>query len=331
VTISSWDSRKVLVTGAGGFIGSHLVENLARAGADVRALVRYNSRSDIGMLADVEPSVLSAVDVVHGDITDPHQMAGVVAGCDAVFHLAALIGIPYSYVAPSSYVATNVVGTLNLLEAARGASVQRFVQTSTSEVYGSAQRLPMDESHPLHPQSPYAATKVGSDMLAISFSLTFELPAVVVRPFNTYGPRQSARAVIPTILSQLLTGGPVRLGSLDTRRDFTWVGDTADGLRQAAESDVCGEVVNLGSGDDHSIREVAELCARVTGRALRLESEPERMRPPDSEVDCLRSDPGRAKDLFGWTATRPLEEGLRETAGWIDANGERFQVDRYAV
>jgi NAD dependent epimerase/dehydratase len=329
--ITAWPGTKVLVTGAGGFIGSHLVEDLVRAGAEVRALVHYNSRGDLGVLGDTDERVLREVEVVYGDITDPHQMLSVVAGRQAIFHLAALIGIPYSYVAPSSYVAANVTGSLNLLEAARAAEVERFVQTSTSEVYGSAQSVPMSESHPLHPQSPYAASKVASDMLAISFSLSFEFPAVVVRPFNTFGPRQSARAVIPTILSQLLAGGKVKLGALDTRRDFTFAPDTAEGMRKAAESDVTGEVVNLGTGEDHSIRDVAELCARILGRDLVLEADAERVRPAASEVDRLQSDPSKAARLIGWRPRHSFEEGLRETAAWVERNGHLYNTERYAV
>lgn len=325
----TWPGRTALVTGAGGFIGSHLVEELVAQGADVRALVRYNSRNDPGMLADLEPEVLRAVEVVTADVTDPHQMLDLVRGADCVFHLAALIGIPYSYRAAHSYVAVNVTGTLNLLEAARRAEVARFVQVSSSEVYGSAQSLPMSEEHPLHPQSPYAATKVGADMLALTFHSSHALPVVVVRPFNTYGPRQSQRAVIPTILTQLLDGGPVRLGSLEPRRDLTFVRDTASGLRMAAESNVRGEVVNLGTGRDYSVREIAELAARVTGMPLNLEVDADRVRPEASEVSHLRSDPAQAARKFGWKAQHSLESGLQTTSSWISANRHLFQAERY--
>ena len=329
--MSFWDGRRVLVTGAGGFIGSHVVEDLVDAGASVRALVHYNARADHAMLADLSPDKRASVEVVLGDVTDAHQMMEVVEGIDTVFHLAALIAIPYSYHAPASYVATNVNGTLNLLEGARRANVRSFIQTSTSEVYGSAQYVPIDEKHPLQAQSPYAATKIASDQLALSFHRAFEMPVLVVRPFNTFGPRQSARAVIPTILTQLLADRPVRLGSLDTRRDFTLAADTARGFRMAAESSVVGTVVNLGTGKDYSILEVAETAARMLGKPLNLESDPNRIRPSKSEVDRLLSNPAEAKALFGWEFTTSLDEGLRLTAEWLKRNASRYDPTRYTI
>ena len=327
----AWNDTTVLVTGAGGFIGSHVVGEMVVAGARVRALVHYNARSDVGMLADLAPRVLDEVEIVSGDVTNAHQMAQVVRGCQVVLHLAALIAIPYSYQAPASYVTTNVGGTLNLLEAARQHGVRRFIQTSTSEVYGSAQYVPIDERHPLQAQSPYAVTKVGADMLALSFHCSFDLPVLVLRPFNTFGPRQSARAVIPTILSQLLSERPVRLGAVDTRRDFTFVRDTALGFRLAAESSCVGEVMNLGTGVDYSIGEVAEQCAALLGRPLRLELDAERLRPPSSEVDRLCADASRARTLIAWAPRHTLAEGLTVTADWIVQNAHRFRPDRYAV
>jgi len=324
-------SSQALVTGAAGFIGSHLVEELVAHGTRVRALVHYNSRDDVGWLAELSSEVQGQVEVVRGDVVDAHQMRIVTEDIDAVFHLAALIGIPYSYAAPSAYVDTNVRGTLNLLEAARSAGVQRFLQTSTSEVYGSAQYVPIDEDHPLHAQSPYAATKVGADQLALSYHRSFELPVVVVRPFNTYGPRQSTRAVIPTILTQLLAGGPVRLGSLQTRRDLTFVRDTAAGFRAAAESDASGTVLNLGTGVDHSIQDIFELACRVTGRTAELVADQERVRPAGSEVDRLLCDPSRVQTLTGWTHRHSLEEGLTETAAWLERNLDRYRPGQYTV
>lgn len=324
-------ARHALVTGAAGFIGSHVVEELVAHGTRVRALVHYNSRDDLGWLSELSSETRQHVEIVRGDVADAHQMRGVVAGVDAVFHLAALIGIPYSYVAPSAYVDTNVRGTLNLLEGARLAGVERFVQTSTSEVYGSAQYVPIDEDHPLHAQSPYAATKIGADQLALSYSRSFELPVVVVRPFNTYGPRQSSRAVVPTILTQLLAGGPVRLGSLETRRDLTFVRDTAAGFRVVAEASVTGAVLNLGTGVDHSIQEIFDLACRVTGREAELVADLERVRPPGSEVDRLLSDPSRVRALTGWTHEQGLEEGLAETAAWLERNLAHFRPGQYTV
>jgi len=324
--------RLALVTGAAGFIGSHVVEELVAHGTPVRALVHYNSRDDLGWLSELSPETLQHVEIVRGDVADAHQMRLAVEGADAVFHLAALIGIPYSYVAPSAYVDTNVRGTLNLLEAARSAGVERFVQTSTSEVYGSAQYLPIDEDHPLHAQSPYAATKVGADQLALSYHRSFALPVVVVRPFNTYGPRQSTRAIVPTILTQLLSGsGPVRLGSLDTRRDLSFVRDTAAGFRAVGESEVAGTVLNLGTGVDHSIQEVFDLACRVTGREADIIVDRERIRPPGSEVDCLLSDPSRVRALTGWTHRQELEGGIAETAAWLERNLGLYRPGQYTV
>ncbi|MBA2504342.1 MAG: GDP-mannose 4,6-dehydratase [Thermoleophilaceae bacterium] len=322
---------RTLVTGSAGFIASHLVEALVADGAEVRALAHYNARDDLGMLADIDPAVLSEVEVVRGDITDPHQMRRITAGCEQVMNLAALIGIPYSYVAPSAYVEANIRGTLNLLEAAREEGVECFLQTSTSEIYGSAQYVPIDEKHPVHPQSPYAATKVASDQLALSYQRSFGTPATVVRPFNTYGPRQSARAVIPTILSQLFAGGSVKLGNLDARRDLTLAADTAQGFLAIAGADTVGEVLNLGTGEDHSIQEIFDLCVRVTGRQPELMTDETRVRPPDSEVDRLLSDPTRVRELTGWTHQHDLESGLELTAAWIERNLEQYRPEQYTV
>jgi NAD dependent epimerase/dehydratase len=325
--------RSALVTGAGGFIASHLVEELVAGGVAVRALVRYNGRSDLGMLADLEPEIRNEVEIVFGDVTDPHDMRARSRGVEAVFHLAALIGIPHSYVAPASYVETNVLGTLNLLEAARDAGVERFIQTSTSEVYGTAQYVPIDEDHPLHPQSPYAATKVGADELALSYHRSFDLPVAVVRPFNTFGPRQSARAVIPTVISQLLGGGALRLGSTETRRDFTFVKDTARGFRMVAEagSAAVGRVINLGTGVDHTIGEVAQAAADLIGVELDVERDESRVRPAASEVERLQAAAGLARELTGWEPLEDLQGGLAHTIEWVRSNLGRFDVARYAV
>jgi NAD dependent epimerase/dehydratase len=330
---SEWTGRRVLVTGAGGFIGSHLVEALAGAGADVRAFVRYNGRNDYGLLEDIAPALLSDVDVFTGDLANPEAVTGAMEGCDTVLHLGALIPIPYSYRHPREFVQSNVVATLNVLEAARrDGGVRRIVHTSTSEVYGTAQTVPISETHPLHPQSPYAATKVGADQLALTFHLSFETPVVVVRPFNTYGPRQSARAVIPTIISQALTRSRVELGALEPTRDLLYVGDTVAGMMRAALADgVEGETINLGTGNEISI---GELAARVLGRLgldLQVVSTDERLRPPGSEVERLVADPSKARKLLGWTPAVDLDEGLGRTIEWLRGSLDTYKPEIYNV
>ncbi len=286
-----------------------------RAGHGVRALVRYSSTGFRGMLERLDPAVLDGVEIVYGDVRDAGQMDRLLAGSDVVYHLAALIGIPYSYEAPRSYVDVNVVGTQNVLDAARKQSVRRVIVASTSEVYGSARYTPIDEGHPLHPQSPYAASKVAADQLALSYQRSFGTPVVLVRPFNTFGPRQSPRAVIPTIIGQLLgrEDGVVELGALSPRRDFVYAGDTARGFRLAAgPEDAVGHVFNLASGKSIAIGELVERIAPLAGAdGVRVESAAERVRPPDSEVDELRGDAARARDTFGWEPRVPLDEGLR--------------------
>lgn len=322
---------RVLVTGGGGFIGSHLTERLVEAGARVRAFVRYASHGGAGWLDG--SAVRDSVEVIAGDITDPDCVSRAVAGCEVVFHLAALIGIPYSYLAPQSYVRTNVDGTLNVLMAARTAGVSRVVHTSTSEVYGTPVVVPITEDHSLRPQSPYAATKVAADALAMSFYASFGLPVTILRPFNTYGPRQSLRAVLPVILCQLLAGAPVvRLGALSPRRDLTFVSDTADGFMRAAFSDMAiGTTIQLGTGRDVSIQELAEIAMHVVGRRADIVSDAARVRPANSEVACLRSDPRRAADLLGWRPTTSLEDGIRRTAEWLAARGPDVGAVRYVV
>ena len=301
--VSAFTGRQVLVTGAGGFIGSHLVEALLEEGAKVRALVRYNSRNDRGLLELVPGEALAEIEVVAGDIRDVEAVAQAVEGCELVFHLAALIAIPYSYRNPRDYFETNVLGTLNVAQACRARDV-RLVHTSSSEVYGTAQTVPISEAHPLVGQSPYSASKIGADQLVESFHRSYGLPATILRPFNTYGPRQSARAIIPTIVAQALAGDVVRLGSLTPTRDFTYVGDTVAGFLAAAVADeAIGRTLQLGTGEEISIGDLVREVARVLGRELRVEQEDERVRPPESEVMQLVSDHSLMTALTGWRAS----------------------------
>jgi NAD dependent epimerase/dehydratase len=312
--MTNLSGKRVLVTGAGGFIGSHLTELLVHEGASVRVLCKYNGRGDLGKLSNLSPKLTDQIDIQTGDIRDPFLVDRLVSGCDIVFHLAALIGIPYSYTAPADYLATNVQGTLNVLEACRRNKVERLLQTSTSEVYGSAVETPMCETHRLHPQSPYAASKVASDALALSYFRSFDTPVVVVRPFNTYGPRQSTRAVIPTILRQLLDAQELRLGDVTPMRDFTFVTDTAQGFIELSKCEqAAGETVNLGTGKCISIGDVAQLCMKVTQRELPLSCDEERVRPAKSEVERLQADIQKVQKLCSWTPQVDLESGLRCT------------------
>jgi len=321
---------RVLVTGADGFIGSHLTERLVAEGADVRAFCFYNSRGSAGWLDEADPATRAALDVRLGDIRDARFVAAATEGVEIVFHLAALIAIPYSYVAPQSFIDTNVSGTLHALEAARAAGVRRFIQTSTSEVYGTPETLPITESHPLAAQSPYAASKVAADQLAQAFAKSFQLPVLVLRPFNTYGPRQSDRAVLPTMLRQLLAGRTeIRLGRLDPRRDLTFVADTVDGFIRAATADgIDGELIQLGTGRSESIGELFEIACRLLQVEARAVEDPARLRPDASEVLALQSDPARARERLGWEARTTLEDGLRATIDWLRRQPAPLDVDR---
>jgi NAD dependent epimerase/dehydratase len=330
--VSSLGGRLALVTGAGGFIGSHLVATLVESGARVRALVRYTSRGDRGALTYLDDEVLGAVEVVMGDIRDPESVTEAVRGCDLVFHLAAQIAIPYSYVNPRDFVETNVVGTLNVLQSCRAMEISRLVQTSTSEVYGTAQSIPITEDHPLSAQSPYAASKVASDQLALSFHRSFGLPVTVLRPFNTFGPRQSARAVIPTIIAQALRGDVIRLGSLDPRRDLTYVTDSARGFTAVAASEAAvGETLQLGTGVDVSVGDLVEAVGSILGRELQVEQDPERVRPEASEVRRLLSSPARMTDLTGWRPEVSLSEGLERTSRWMEEHPEAYPLEGYVI
>ncbi|WP_240665956.1 GDP-mannose 4,6-dehydratase [Agromyces sp. LHK192] len=315
--------RRVLVTGADGFIGSHVVETLLGLGANVGAFCAYNSFGSRGWLdeSDAFKEGLRAgrAEVLLGDVRDAEFVAEAVAGRDIVFHLAALIAIPYSYVAPRSYVDTNVIGTLNVLEAARRHGTARIVHTSTSEVYGTPDSVPISEDHALKGQSPYSASKIAADKMAESYARSFDLPVTTLRPFNTFGPRQSARAVITTVLSQLIAGAErIKLGSLSPQRDFTFVTDTADGFARAAVADLAfGETVQLGTGRTVSIGDLVAICQRVLGTTASIESESERVRPANSEVEILLSDPSKARTLLGWEPTVSLEVGIARTADWL--------------
>jgi NAD dependent epimerase/dehydratase len=328
-----YKDKKVLVTGAGGFIGSHLVEALAGAGAHVTAFVHYNARSDEGNLAHLEPSLRQSIDIVFGDVRDSFMIHRTVRGHDIIFHLAALIGIPYSYHAPQSYVDTNIHGTLNVVQAALEAGAGRVVHTSTSEVYGTAQYVPIDENHPLHPQSPYAASKVGADCVAQSYHLSFGLPVATIRPFNTFGPRQSARAVIPTILSQLVAKRKsLRIGSLTPIRDFTFVKDLVRGFLAVGESqDAVGQVTNVGSGKGVTIGEVVDICCRLAGQRPQVEADDHRIRPEHSEVERLVCDNSRAAATLHWQPQQSLEDGLAETLKFVESHAGAFQPQRYAI
>lgn len=326
----NWQGKKVLVTGAGGFIGSHLAERLCKEGARVRALVHYNALGSRGWLDYSEQS--DEMEIVAGDIADADSVRQAVKGIDVVFHLAALIAIPYSYVAPASYVRTNINGTLNVLQAVREAGVERVVHTSTSEVYGTALQVPIREDHPLQGQSPYSASKIGADKIAESYFCSFETPVTTVRPFNTFGPRQSARAVIPTIITQCLAGRKVKLGSLSPTRDMNFVANTVKGFMLAAAShSAVGRTVNLGSGREISINDLAQLIAELTGAEIELESDDVRVRPENSEVERLLADNQLAQELLGWTPEVRLEEGLQLTIDWLRENLDKYRPGVYVV
>ncbi|MBL0059187.1 MAG: SDR family NAD(P)-dependent oxidoreductase [Elusimicrobia bacterium] len=322
----------LFVTGAGGFIGSHVVESLLDRGHRVRALVHYNGAGRRGFLDELDSRGRGRLDIVVGDVRDSSQMNALVQGCDKVIHLAALIAIPYSYQAAESYVETNVRGTLNILEACRRNKVRRVIVTSTSEVYGTAQRIPMTELHPLQAQSPYAATKMGADQLALSYHRSHGLPVVVLRPFNTYGPRQSARAVLPTILTQILSERKtISLGNLAPRRDLTFVTDTARAFVAALDrKGLEGEVIHFGQGSAVSVKELAERCFSVLKRKARVTTAGGRVRPRQSEVDLLVCDAAKAREKLGWEPRTSLDEGIRRTAAYIEKHLAAYRPDEYA-
>jgi NAD dependent epimerase/dehydratase len=322
--------KRVLVTGAGGFIGSHLTERLLELGAQTRALVHYRSNGSWGWLD--RSSRKSDIEIVAGDIRDRDCVVSAMRGVDVVFHLAALIGIPYSYAAPASYVETNIGGTLNILQAARDLNVVRVVHTSTSEVYGTARRVPIDEQHTLQGQSPYSASKIGADKLAESFFLSFGLSVVTMRPFNAFGPRQSARAVIPTIISQSLTSDVVSLGNVHPTRDFNYVANTVDGFIRCAESDdIAGQTINVGSGEETSIGDIVKKVAAILGKNVQVRQQEGRQRPETSEVERLIADNTLARKSLGWKPAVSLDEGLSRTIEWIRENLNEYRTDRYVV
>jgi NAD dependent epimerase/dehydratase len=330
ISAVNWQGKRVLVTGAGGFIGSHLTERLVELGATTRALVHYNASGTWGWLD--QSAAREHVEVVAGDVSDRDSVRQAMRGVEIVFHLAALIAIPYSYQAPVSYVRTNVEGTLNVLQAARELDVTRVVHTSTSEAYGTARYAPIDEAHPLQGQSPYSASKIGADKMAEAFHLSFNLPVVTVRPFNTFGPRQSARAVIPTIITQCLIGETVRLGNLRPTRDLNFVSNTVDGFIAAASAPgAIGLTINLGSGREISIGDLAQLIARLIGQPITIESDTERMRPDGSEVERLLADSRLAHSVLGWTPAVTLEDGLQRTIDWVQRHLERYRPGVYVI
>ena len=331
---SAMEGKTAFITGADGFIGSHLVEYLIESNVKVKGLVHYNSWNSTGWLADLPSSILSEVELIRGDVRDADQMRNVVKNCHYVFHLSSLIAIPYSYEAPKSYVETNAVGGLNIMQACRVSdSLERVVHVSTSEVYGSAQTVPIAESHPLVAQSPYAASKIAADKIAESFFLSFGVPVVTARPFNTFGPRQTARAVIPTIASQLLSGASqLRLGSLHPTRDFNFVRNTVSGMVALAQCEgASGEVVNIGSGEEWSIAQTVQKLQQIVGRQVETIIDDDRIRPERSEVDRLLADNTKIRALTGWTPQIDFPEGLQLTVEWIDKNLSHFDIGSYAV
>jgi NAD dependent epimerase/dehydratase len=321
-------NQSVLVTGAGGFIGSHLAEQFVQLGAKTRALVHYRGNGSCGWLD--ESPLRSQMQIISGDIRDRDLVVEAMKGVNVVFHLAALIGIPYSYHAPASYVDTNIGGTLNVLLAARDLRTDRIIHTSTSEVYGTARYVPIDESHPLQAQSPYAATKIGADKLVESFHLSYGSPVTTVRPFNTFGPRQSERAIIPTIITQMLSGDTIHLGNLNPTRDLNYVSNTVDGFIMAASSDAAiGKTLNIGSGREISIRQLVDVIAGLLGRHPHIQTDDERERPPASEVERLLANASLARDTIGWEPRIGLEDGLRHTIDFIRDNLSRYRPDSY--
>lgn len=323
--------KQVFVTGAAGFIGSHLCERLVRGGVAVRALCRYTSRRDIGNLGDLAPDIAAAIEIRFGSLLDEDFVRECIAGCDVVLHLGASISVPYSYVAPREVVQANVMGTLNVLTGALAAGMPRVIHLSSSEVYGTAQYAPIDESHPLHAQSPYAASKVGADKLAETFHLSFGLPVVIARPFNTFGPRQSLRAVIPTVISQALAGDTIALGATSPRRDFVYVGDTVDALVRLADSDSwAGETFNVATGEDVSVARIVEAVGELLGKELHVASRPERVRPEHSEVLRLIGTSEKLRRVSGWQPATDLQNGLRAVIDWMAARGDE-SVREYVV
>ena len=328
----NWAQKKVLVTGAEGFIGSHLTERLVALGAEVKALVMYNSFNTWGWIDTFRPGEKNKVHIICADIREADLLKSTLKDIDIVFHLAALIAIPYSYVSPSSYIKTNIEGTLNLLQAARDHGVEKFLHTSTSEVYGTALYTPIDEKHPLQGQSPYSASKIGADMIAESFHRSFDLPVTTVRPFNTYGPRQSMRAIIPTLIVEMLSNDKIQLGSLHPIRDFTYVSDTVEGFLKTAETDdINGEVINIGSAQGISIGKLAEKLMKMMNKKITIESEEKRVRPPQSEVNQLICNNNKARELIDWQPKMSLDEGLEKAINWFKANTGEYKSKIYNI
>jgi NAD dependent epimerase/dehydratase len=331
-TSAFWQEKHVLVTGAGGFIGSHIVEKLAQSGAKVKAFVRYNSRGDPGLLSLLPAEILDRLDIIAGDLRDMPAVIDASRGVDTIIHLGALIAIPYSYKHPAEVVESNVLGTMNVLLAGRENRVMRIVHTSTSEVYGSAIRVPIDETHPLQGQSPYSASKIGADKLAESFFCAYDLPIVTIRPFNTYGPRQSARAVIPSIIIQAINQNKIHLGNLEAYRDFTYVSDTVDGfLKAALTPGIEGRTINLGVGSEVRIIELANEIFSILGKSVEIEVDSERLRPVKSEVTRLLSDNRLARELLGWAPQISLHEGLSRTIEWISGHTQYYHSTQYQI
>ncbi|KPJ61381.1 MAG: NAD-dependent dehydratase [Latescibacteria bacterium DG_63] len=328
----NWQEQRVLVTGAGGFMGSHLVEKLISLKASVKAFVRYNSKGTCGFIDTFAPQTREKLEIVQGDLRDPEAVRNACKDVDVVFHLGALVAIPYSYVHPVEVVETNVLGTLNVLTAARDSEVGKIIHTSSSEVYGTAQYVPIDEKHPLCGQSPYSASKIGADQLAESFHRSFELPVAIIRPFNTYGPRQSARAVIPSVITQVISRGMVYIGATHPTRDLTYVADTVEGFIKIAECpEALGKVTNVGSGKEVSIRQLVDKICTVIGKKAEIIFDPARLRPGKSEVEQLVADTGRMKEITGWQPSVSLDEGLQKTVDWISDHFSLYRPEAYAI
>ena len=326
----NWNKKSALVTGAGGFIGSHLTEHLVELGANVKAFVRYNSRNDWGMLELLPEEKLSQIEVITGDLKDADAVRHATKDIDIIFHLGSLIAIPYSYIHPRETIETNILGALNVLTAAKENNVEKVIHTSTSEVYGTARYVPIDENHPLQGQSPYSASKIGADKIAESFYRSFNQPVAIIRPFNTYGPRQSARAVIPTIITQALAKEKIFLGSLHPTRDHTYVKDVVEGFIKVAESPKSvGEVINIGSNFEISIGDLANKIISLIGKNAEIVTDPVRVRPQDSEVERLWCDNTKAKRLLGWEPKTSLDEGIKKTIDWISNNTNLYKPELY--